>query len=143
MKQLLNFNLNIVLSGVSDALAEFIDNSIQYTRHEKDRQITISVALLSQAVGYIIISDNGDGMGITELTHFATFSLDQDAKGNKPNTADQSMISKYGVGAKQGGFFLGSKLHIITTKSKKRGVLEMEMDEEVFDERYNNHEDVI
>jgi len=130
--------------GVSDAIAEFIDNSIQSTAQEEIRQITVSVALQSISLGgHVVISDNGVGMGIDELTQFATFSLDQDARGNKPNASDQSMISKYGVGAKQGGFFLGSKLHIVTTKSKERGILEMEMDEEVFNERYQAKQEVL
>jgi HSP90 family molecular chaperone len=88
-----------------------------------------------------VISDNGTGMNAQQLTEFATYSLDQESRGNDPST-NYSDISKFGVGAKQGGFYLGDRIHIFTKNAKEESVLEFCLDESEFEEKYRRNEPV-
>jgi hypothetical protein len=99
--------------------------------------VTIKL-LLSDAEKYIVIADNGEGMGPRELTHFATFALDQESR----STPSSQFISKFGVGAKQAGFFLGDKLCITTRRLGENSILELDLDEEEFERRERNREAV-
>jgi len=82
-------------------------------------------------------------MGLSEIQQFATYSLDQEARGKCPDARNTSMISRYGVGAKQGGFYLGDDIRIITTKDKGTGVLEFNLNEEEFNRRNVANEEVV
>ena len=106
---------------IADATAEFIDNSIQACKDnsiDEDRKIDVGIYLKTLSVssngGYAVIIDNGEGMSEENLKNFAIYSLDQDTR-NRPcegqeDFARTSFISKFGVGAKQAGFFLGMKI---------------------------------
>ena len=109
---------------ISDALAEFIDNSIQATSRPFlpiiSRNIQIKVFL---SLGYIVISDNGCGMDLFDLKVFATYSLDQEDRLQQPKPGDTSFISKFGVGAKEAGFYLANRIRIISNKSLAPGLV--------------------
>jgi len=96
---------------VSHALAEFVDNSLQATDNEPSREINIFLAIETvtskhvakvDACKYLIILDNGCGMDKADLEEFATYSLDQKTR-RKELRSGKSMISKFGVGAKNAG----------------------------------------
>eukprot|EP01035_Chromulina_nebulosa_P017835 gene17835-23447_t len=102
-------------SRVIDATAELVDNSIQASStnsHIECRNINVEIHLKNlNSNGYLIVFDNGKGMNEKDLQEFATYSLDQETRGNKPSFDEvvnnsNSFISKFGVGAKQAGFFL-------------------------------------
>jgi hypothetical protein len=87
-----------------------------------------------------VILDNGGGMDIEDLRVFATYSLDQESRStfSAPEKTDSTFISKFGVGAKEAGFYLGKRMRIITRKSSKpssKSVLDYVMDEDVYKSR--------
>ena len=104
-------------------LTEFIDNSIQATDANDNgskRNVDVSFYLDAQkpnsGLSYIAITDNGCGMDTDKITKFATFALSQKDRGHVVESG-KSMIGKFGVGAKQAGFYLGDRISVIT-KSK-------------------------
>ena len=103
-------------SRVADATAELIDNSIQATSDislygepgdPKTRKITIGLYTKKDnkapcgRKGFMMVCDNGRGMDQEGLTAFATYSLDQESRGQEPRPGDKTFISRFGVGAKQ------------------------------------------
>jgi hypothetical protein len=103
-------------SRIADATAELIDNSIQATSDpslfegpeaSKSREITVGLYIRRDARaasgrrGFMVVSDNGRGMDPEGLATFATYSLDQETRGQAPRAGDKSFISRFGVGAKQ------------------------------------------
>lgn len=117
-------------TGPADALAEFVDNSIQY---HSDRPCEISISLqlagrYSTGSSYIVISDNGRGMTVSAIKAFATFALDQRARDLTPSVGDTGrFISKFGVGAKQAGFYLGKNINIFTKSEASNKLLNFVM----------------
>lgn len=90
---------------------------------------------LGDRTGYALIMDNGYGMSSKELQDFATHSLDHKARQARdskkgldvtastssiPSNTDQSFLSKFGVGAKQAGFYLGDRIRVITKQKESR-----------------------
>jgi hypothetical protein len=129
-------------SRSADGLAEFIDNSIQACKDVKPaRNIGISFFLVGEG-GYLLMTDNGCGMCLDNLKAFATFSLDRETRGLRAGEADHSSISKFGVGAKQAGFFLGNRLRVSTKMANSNIVLDFAQDEEKFSARYEAGQDV-
>jgi Histidine kinase-, DNA gyrase B-, and HSP90-like ATPase len=128
-------------SRVSDALAEFIDNSIQACRQNKVlRDIGIVFFLRANLPSFVCIADNGSGMNQKELEEFATYSLDRKTRG-LIDERDPSGISKFGVGAKQAGFYLGDRMRVITKSSTTENVMELVLDEHEFKERYESNKE--
>lgn len=126
-------------SRVSDAIAEYIDNSLQATAYTEvpERDIKLLLSLNYHGVNetsYFVIADNGVGMDEQKIVQFATYSFGMEARGEVA-TADNLNISRYGVGAKQAGFFLGDMIHVIT-KAQDHEFLELTLDEETFDKSY-------
>ncbi|RZK32765.1 MAG: hypothetical protein EOO63_00245, partial [Hymenobacter sp.] len=127
-----------IFVGPADALAEFVDNSIQHGIGS-DRSININVHLSSNDTtsSYIVISDNGSGMTADDIKAFATFALDRRTRQILPsNPGEGTSISKFGVGAKQAGFYLGSNIAILTKTRSVDHVLTFVMDEEEFEQRH-------
>lgn len=64
-----------------------------------------------------------------KLTQFAVYSLDQATRKeiwkDKKNANKGGFISKYGVGAKEAGFFLGDRIRVVTKQEDSNQVLEM------------------
>ena len=102
---------------IADATAELIDNSIQacsLNTADIQRNVHLGIYLKRSGHGILACLDNGRGMNEQGIKEFATYSLDQETRGNHPTAvADNlraSFISKFGVGAKQAGFFLGKSI---------------------------------
>lgn len=142
-------------SRIPDAIAELIDNSIQACSTNElaeERKVFVSMHLenyrnIHLKSGYIVVLDNGKGMGKEDLREFATYSLDQETRENVPTTSTAennraSFISKFGVGAKQAGFFLGDSIHVFTKKRDSNEVLELMLDVNDFKSRFERNEDV-
>lgn len=129
---------NIIFSGsllgVSDALAEFVDNSLQAMHSSRGECATMSKRLIDIKVFFdensITIADNGEGMDKEKIREFATFALEQDMR----ESTGRDFISKFGVGAKQAGFYIGDKISIITRKHNGK-ILEFVIDEARLDRR--------
>jgi hypothetical protein len=85
----------------------------------------------------MVIADNGEGMNSRKLQEFATFALDQESR----SSSGADFISKFGVGAKQAGFFLGSQITIFTKKVNE-SILEFTLDENRLEERSESGEAV-
>jgi len=124
----------------SDGSAEFIDNSLQAYKSiaEDGSSRDISLRLYfndgyrdKELTGsYMVLADRGCGMSSKDLQEFATYSLDKETR----NQQDQEFISKFGVGAKQSGFFLGDRIRVITRKGGG-SILELVLDEHEFEQR--------
>ena len=121
-------------SKPSHAIAEFIDNSIQATDandHGSKRNVDVSFYLDAQkpnsGLSYIAITDNGCGMDTDKITKFATFALSQKDRGHVVESG-KSMIGKFGVGAKQAGFYLGDRISVITKSKGDTNVNEFTLD---------------
>ena len=128
-------------SRPADGLAEFIDNSIQACRdQEKERRIKIGLYLDdSTDTGYLTICDNGSGMNEDDLTKFATYSYDRKSRGL--NECHETSISKFGVGAKQAGFYLGERLRVVTKCKNDDKVRELILDQKTLHELWSKPED--
>lgn len=66
---------------------------------------------------YIAVLDNGCGMDKEGLQKFSTYSLDQKSRNQAATMHDKSFISKFGVGVKQAGFFLGDSIRVMSKTS--------------------------
>ena len=130
---------NANFNRFSDASAEFIDNSLQAYKSVNiitARNISLRLYLnegysdQDQRASYMVISDGGIGMSTKDLHEFATYSLDKKTR----QLQEQEFIGKFGVGAKQSGFFLGDRIHVITRK-ESGPILELILDENEFESR--------
>ena len=120
-------------SNCSEALAEFIDNSIQATNStDKSRNIEVRLHVDQMKENYIIISDDGCGMNVKKIRDFATYALSQRDRGNHVEEG-KSMIGKYGVGAKNAGFYLGDCISIVTKTREDEHIKEFKLDKKVLD----------
>jgi hypothetical protein len=105
--------------SIHDALAELIDNSIQACEGnsaDAGRRVHIGCFLSEEKFhGFLTVMDNGCGMDEKTLTEFSTLALDRATRNLQP-TADlgSTSISRFGVGAKQASFYLGTRLRVIT-----------------------------
>ncbi len=130
---------------VADALAEIIDNSIQACEGVEDIK-EVHVKLFLQKYGssnFAVVMDNGCGMDKDTLQEFATYSLDRATRNRATGIEKRSFISKFGVGAKQAGFFLGERIRVLTKLATDDDVVrEFVLDSLEFESRYRNNEDV-
>jgi hypothetical protein len=82
--------------------------------------IQISAHIQSKSGGYLLLLDHGEGMNQDQLINFATFARSRLDRGETPLIHGQKVdrsstfIGKFGVGAKQGGFYLGDRIRILT-----------------------------
>lgn len=67
-------------------------------------------------------------------------SIHDDNSGRRATAGDQRFIGKFGVGAKQGGFFLGDSIKIFTKEDTTSQILELTLDVRKFNEKYGNGE---
>jgi hypothetical protein len=106
--------------GPVDAIAEFIDNSIQACMSEDSCRISCRLFIpisTSRLPSYLVVSDNGKGMDIDGIRDFATYSRTQAARGHAPvsrTVSGRMFIGKFGVGAKQAGFYLGNSITVLS-----------------------------
>ena len=125
-----------------DALAEFVDNSIEACNGKAERNIHVSFFIndkREKGTSFVTIFDNGVGMTDENLKDFATYALDKKSRGI--NETHSAAIGKFGVGAKEAGFYLGNQIKILTKCEDTNLVTEFSLDEEVFKKRYENNED--
>jgi hypothetical protein len=78
----------------------------------------------------LFVFASGEGMNKQNLKDFATFALDQGMR----DGLGKDFISKFGVGAKQAGFYIGDRISI-TTRRRGEPILQFVMDEERFRQR--------
>lgn len=100
-----------------DAIAEYIDNSIQAcSMNDSTRNIEICLFLGGRTISpsFLVVLDDGTGMDIRTIKEFATYSLDQESRNLQPQDHDSTFIGKFGVGAKQAGFYLGNRIKLFT-----------------------------
>ena len=133
-------------SRIADGLAEFIDNSIQACSSDISplQKIDIRFFFVGDA-GYAVVSDSGKGMNLDNLKAFATYSLDQETRGFRAQGGEHTFISKFGVGAKQAGFFLGDRIRVITKAAAVESsseVMELILDRAEFEARFQAGEEV-
>ena len=77
-----------------------------------------------------------------DLKCFAKYSFDQESRGIQHNSNERTNhISKFGVGAKEAGFFLGDRLRVIT-RVAGGCLLELSMDEKEYAARFERNENV-
>lgn len=133
-------------SRVSDALAEFIDNSMEACKINKNNEWKIGIHFdISTELdyGYCVISDNGGGMTFEKLRQFAVYSLDQNTKKLTSLSQEEgNFISMYGVGAKEAGFYLGQRLRVVTRAVNSNQIMELTLDKEIFEEKFQRNENV-
>jgi hypothetical protein len=138
-------------SRLADAVAEFVDNSIQstiYNTADRTCRVGICINRLEGAPSQIIIHDNGQGMNLQGLLAFSTYFLTREERGLAPaaeaiRTGQASgLISKFGVGAAQAGFFIGSRIEVYTKAAGNPDIHEFVMDEMEFQERQKKGEEV-
>ena len=129
---------------IADGLAEFVDNSMEACKKGDVRDTKISISFFiekgtARSAGFCVIADNGIGMDTKGLKEFAVFSLDQNTK-RQANNDDNlgNFISKYGVGAKQAGFYLGSRMRVVTKTCNSDKVSELNLDRHQFEQRYRD-----
>jgi hypothetical protein len=110
-----------VFLGPVDAIAELVDNSIQACMDEESCKISchlfVPTGTSCQQHSYLVLLDNGKGMNINDIREFATFSRSQEIRKQSPTTGTTSgrmFIGKFGVGAKQAGFFLGDSITVLS-----------------------------
>lgn len=128
--------------GVSDAIAEFIDNSLQATQaNPSDRNIRINLELdFYSGASFLTIYDNGKGMNEDDIRRFAKYSDTKQYSNNQDQ--DPTNISKFGVGSKEAGFYLGDRLHVITKSHECDQAIELVLDENEMDRKYKNDQNV-
>lgn len=113
------------------ALAEFIDNSTQSYRNNRERldaiyedegetTLAVKISYLNKGVeSFIEIEDNAFGMNEIELQNALTL-------GKRPAISNQR--SKYGLGLKTAAFWFGNKWRIETTQFGSDTLLVIEVD---------------
>lgn len=134
-----HINLYLTLSpsliGPVDAMGEFIDNSIQACSGLKtSRDIFVSIFISTNYKSqdnFLVFRDNGCGMDELRIQQYATFALTKEKRNIVPNASgNSSFIGKFGVGAKQAGFYLGKRIKLITKTAEATHPLQFTLDYE-------------
>ncbi len=136
-------------SRLSDAIAEFLDNALSAcSMNAGNRTIYVSVCLNDDNINEITIRDNGQGMTREGIHAFATYFLTQAERDQTPSEMQLAeskpgqFLGKYGVGAMQAGFFIGSRIELHTKSSSDSHVLQFSMDERIYRERQSRGDEV-
>lgn len=124
-------------------MGEFIDNAIQACSGAKtSRNIYVSLFISSNFKcqdNFIVFRDNGCGMDELLIQQYATFALTKEKRNIVPNVSgNSSFIGKFGVGAKQAGFYLGKRIKLITKTSEAQHPLQFTLDYEELQKRNND-----
>ena len=114
-------------SPCSSAIAEFIDNSISATKVNDDsRDIHVMFSFAEDPKNSnITIIDNGPGMSLFTIKDWATLAKNPDVRHlPQPQATIDALfidgeISKFGVGSKDAGLFLGRKITLISRQRDK------------------------
>jgi hypothetical protein len=71
---------------------------------------------------YLAFLDNGSGMDVAGIEKFATLALSQKDRGQAPEIGTETgkmFIGKFGVGAKQAGFYLGDRMTLFSKPQRQ------------------------
>jgi hypothetical protein len=96
-------------------------------------------------MGFAMIADRGAGMNIDELKDYCTFAKPPELRGSGVETHSgwsnkfHSKLSKFGRGAKHGGFYLGDRITVITKKAGEPVIRELSLSEAEMAERSRLH----
>eukprot|EP00968_Pinguiococcus_pyrenoidosus_P011942 scaffold1006_cov270-Pinguiococcus_pyrenoidosus.AAC.8 len=115
-----------VFGEISHAVAELVDNSIEAMQigqpglfHRGIGQVEIILSLAGDQK-YLAVVDNGCGMNREVLEEFGRYAYNKKARGWAAQDVDGrhgSDISRYGVGAKSAGFYLGERILVMTSQA--------------------------
>lgn len=125
----------------AEAVFEFTDNGLGATKC-LNVQPDIVVDLHEQNGRCLSVMDNGCGMLRAKLKEYATYAASREARGyhDSANTTDGSSLSqninKFGVGAKDAGFFLGSRITVLSKCSDSPDFQQLVMCEEEMFKKY-------
>jgi hypothetical protein len=105
-----SFPFVFIIVDPVDAIAEFIDNSIDACTSEQSCKISchafIPTTAASQQHSYLAVLDNGTGMDIDGICNFLVL--------RRHELTDGTTLGKFGVGAKQAGFYLGNSITVLS-----------------------------
>jgi len=84
-----------------------------------------------------------------DVMNFARYALDQETKASDgihssytSGGVGNNSISKFGVGAKEAGFFLGNRVKVVSKNKDTDYLCEMTMDEKEYEKRYKSNQSV-
>eukprot|EP01117_Protostelium_nocturnum_P010648 TRINITY_DN3833_c0_g2_i1.p1 TRINITY_DN3833_c0_g2~~TRINITY_DN3833_c0_g2_i1.p1 ORF type:complete len:1981 (-),score=726.02 TRINITY_DN3833_c0_g2_i1:3-5945(-) len=131
-------NMNILLkSGTSEydvasAIAEIVDNSIQATKGNGEGSKQVQIRVVG---GDIYVWDNGVGMNADSLRKWGTMGVSQsdDESNQVPQNgtcSHRGFISRFGVGAKRAGFYLGNEILVMSKSENSNWATEMSLNKE-------------
>jgi hypothetical protein len=142
---------NSLYDTATEAICEFIDNSIHYTwtnRKSNKKPRDLEIATLGQGNDhFLVIWDNGHGMGESQLKQFTAYGQSKEDKGMQADVkqglveSQTGYLSFFGVGAKQAGFFLAHSIKIVTKEPGSCAVSEIVLDEKKYETLFQNKED--
>jgi len=126
-----------VFGEISHAVAELVDNSIEAMQigqpglfHRGIGQVEIILSLAGDQK-YLAVVDNGCGMNREVLEEFGRYAYNKKARGWAAQDVDGrhgSDISRYGVGAKSAGFYLGERILVMTSQENENFAHELVLD---------------
>mmetsp|Transcript_15474 Transcript_15474/g.46782 ORF Transcript_15474/g.46782 Transcript_15474/m.46782 type:complete len:1360 (-) Transcript_15474:3019-7098(-) len=127
-----------VFSKLSHAVAELVDNAIEALQigeedplGRPDGVVRVIVRDDPQHGAFMIVVDNGPGMSHLELRDFARYAYNKEARGIARRNTDGrvgSDISRYGVGAKASGLYIGDRMLVLTHEANVDTVSELVID---------------
>ena len=110
-----------------EAVGELVDNSLGATKVLVGLEPQIEVNLHEQG-NFVTVGDNGCGMSFAKLKEFATYAASRESRGyeDPANTSSDGAcisqnINKFGVGAKDAGFYLGTRITVVSKCSDGPG----------------------
>ncbi|CAM9452765.1 unnamed protein product [Chrysoparadoxa australica] len=137
---------------LEDAVAEFADNSLDATlRAQRDsndnkfqRKISFGVGISTTNCGTISIWDNGEGMDEEGIRFFATYFYQQ--RDRERDNAQKAInredgtpwLGKFGVGGKEGAFYLGAAITVVTKTKGDPRVRAFTIDEKRLKEKFRS-----
>ena len=119
-----------------DAIAEFVDNSIQACsnlgiRQERTVKGEVQIALFlepghNDKRAFLVVADNGIGMNEGGIREFAKYANDHPVRGM--NQVGRGAIGRFGVGATQASAYLGDRYRLVSKTLDDNNVYEFVSD---------------
>eukprot|EP01117_Protostelium_nocturnum_P010259 TRINITY_DN3687_c0_g1_i4.p1 TRINITY_DN3687_c0_g1~~TRINITY_DN3687_c0_g1_i4.p1 ORF type:complete len:1928 (+),score=648.14 TRINITY_DN3687_c0_g1_i4:175-5958(+) len=125
---------------VASALAEIIDNSIQAVKGNAKGDKRIKISMNNESIS---IWDNGTGMNSDGLQKWATMGVTQSDEAHNGlsqvsgGSSHRGFISRFGVGAKKAGFFLGNDIVVTSKSTNSEWIAELNLSRDVL-KKYGN-----
>jgi hypothetical protein len=135
----LMFNAGQLDYTLETAIAELVDNSIQATLGVPRRGISVVFKYDTVRKCFTLeVADTGKGMTQDELTRWARLGATGRTADDVPRVSDEprrnatSLLSRYGVGAKQACLKLGNRTEVTSRSAKSSLVHQLTLDRERF-----------